>query len=220
MIRWLGLTLCVLSLIVAAGCGGPVSGGAMSFDTWTALSGDEGLSGWRISTRSAHGGTQAWMLEDGAITGTQDKPGNGGILLSEKDFGDFILELELNPDWGLDSGLFLRGTEDGRCYQVMVDYYEGGNIGGVYGEGIGGFKADPPEWKDHYRDGEWNKLLVLVLGNPPTIDVWLNGHHITSWKGEERLLEDTGRIALQVHAGDRYFGKKTRFRNIRIREFE
>ena len=45
----------------------------------------------------------------------------------------------MKNDFGLDSGLFLRSTEDGKAYQAMIDYYEGGNLMGIYGEGIGGF---------------------------------------------------------------------------------
>lgn len=142
-----------------------------------------------------------------------------GIILTDRDYGDFILEIEVNPDWGLDSGIFLRSTEDGKRYRIMVDYYEGGNIGGVYGEGIGGFNIRQEDYAKYCRKGEWNQWVIAVTGNAPAIDVWLNGQHTSSWKGDNaELLPAAGRIGLQVHAGDRYFGKKTRFRNIRIRE--
>lgn len=101
-----------------------------------------------------------------------------------------------------------------------MDYYEGGNAGGVYGEGTGGFKADVIDWQKHYRKGEWNKILAIVMGNPAAIEVWLNGQHVVSWKGKDKVLEDKGHIGLQVHAGNGYFGKTTRFRNICIREME
>lgn len=192
-------------------------GGQIDFDAWTSLTPGEDLAGWRISDSNGHGDTRAWTVSNGTLTGAQDREGNGGILLTEATFGDFVLELELNPDWGLDSGLFLRSTPSGQCYQIMIDYYEGGNIGGIYGEGTGGFHAGASDWEKHYKKDDWNTMLTLVEGNPPHIDVWLNGHHVMSWKGKERLLDDAGHIALQVHAGDRYFGKEARFRNIRIR---
>ena len=208
------LTALILTLLPACQ---KVEGGQIDFDAWTDLTPGEDLAGWHISQTNGHGDTHGWTVTDGTVTGTQDREGNGGILVSDATFGDFILELELNPDWGLDSGLFLRSTEVGACYQIMVDYYEGGNVGGIYGEGTGGFKADPVDWDQVYRKEDWNKVLTVVEGNPPHIDVWLNGQHVMSWQGEEKLLEDTGHIALQVHTGDRYFGKQTRFRNIRIR---
>ena len=99
------------------------------------------LAGWHISTKSPHGTTKAWVVKDGAITGTQDKPGNGGILLTDEQYGDFEISMEIGNDYGPDSGLFLRSTEDGKCYQAMIDYHDNGNVMGVYGEGIGGFAA-------------------------------------------------------------------------------
>ena len=200
---------------------------ALEESGWISLSDGESLEGWRISEDSGHGDTQAWTVEDGAIVGTQDRPGNGGFIYSEATFGDFMLELELHPDWGLDSGLFLRSTPGGQCYQVMVDAYDGGSVGGIYGEGTGGFYQSDPEWTEHYRKDDWNRLLVLCVGNPPRIDVWLNGWHMTEFVPSEEnhpelapKLPREGHIGLQVHAGERYDGLHTRFRNIRIRPLE
>ncbi len=208
--------LTAAAIVLTSGC--ERTGGAPAFEEWANLFNGKDISGWHISRTNGHGDTKDWVAADGAIEGSQDAPGNGGILLTGREFGNFLLELELNPDWGLDSGVFLRSTESGKCYQIMVDYYEGGCVGGVYGEGIGGFRSDAQNWLQLYRKGEWNKLLVLMTGNPPLIEVWLNGQHALSWKGEEELLGDRGRIALQVHAGAGFYEKKTRFRNIRIRE--
>ena len=82
-----------------------------------------------------------WVVEDGAIIGSQDIPGNGGIVITDEQFGDFEVALEMNNDFGPDSGLFLRSTEDGKAYQAMIDYHAGGNLMGVYGEGLGGKPA-------------------------------------------------------------------------------
>lgn len=194
------------------------AGGASNADAWHSLVATDSLAGWTVSDSNAHGDTKAWTVANGEITGTQDKPGNGGIIISDQQYGDFILELEINPDAGIDSGIFLRSTPSGQCYQIMVDNYEGGDIGGIYGEGTGGFIARTEKWKQVFRQDEWNKVLAVVEGNPPVIEVWLNGEHVTSWRDEERRLEDRGHIALQVHQGQKYEGMKTRFRNIRIRE--
>ena len=48
--------------------------------------------------------------------------------------GDFEIVLEMNNDFGPDSGLFLRSDEQGTCYQAMIDYHGGGNLMGIYGE--------------------------------------------------------------------------------------
>jgi hypothetical protein len=51
-----------------------------------------------------------------------DVPGNGGLLLTDEPYVEFEVELEMNNDFGPDSGLFLRSTPDGKCYQALVDY--------------------------------------------------------------------------------------------------
>ena len=100
------------------------------------------LAGWHKNPeRIGHGTGGLWIVEDGAICGEQDPPGsgNGGILLSDRKFGNFELLIDLKPDWGPDSGLFLRSTDRGECFQMMVDYHDSGNVGHIYGEGVGGF---------------------------------------------------------------------------------
>lgn len=216
MKRWQWLAAaCVLGLYACMR-----AAGTSNADAWENLVVKDSLEGWTISTTNAHGDTQGWSVSDGVIEGTQDKPGNGGIIYSSATYGDFFLELEINPDAGLDSGIFLRSTEAGQCYQIMVDNYEGGDIGGIYGEGTGGFIQRSDGGQQVFRQGEWNQVVAVVTGNPPAIEVWLNGRHVSSWRDDERRLEDKGHIALQVHQGAKYQGLKTRFRNIRVRELE
>jgi hypothetical protein len=180
------------------------------------------LDTWEISPNSFHGNTEGWVLaEDGVLEGMQDIPGNGGLLLTQKEYGDFILDAEINPDWGMDSGIYLRSTERGHAYQITVDYRENGRIGSVFGERIGGFLYIEDEWEQCYKAGKWNRLRIKCVGNPPVIDVWMNGHHLVHWADEEEpRLGDTGRIALQIHAGEQYYGVKTRFRNLCIVELD
>jgi hypothetical protein len=73
------------------------------------------LSGWHISQVNHHGDTQAWTVRDGVLMGTQDKPGNGGILLTDRRYKNFEVSLEVNPDFGCDGGLFLRSSEKGEA---------------------------------------------------------------------------------------------------------
>jgi hypothetical protein len=49
--------------------------------------------------------------------------------------------MEIKPDWGCDSGLFLRSSEAGEAYQVTLDYLPGGGMGGIYAEGLKGVGA-------------------------------------------------------------------------------
>src|SRR5215208_1342687 len=155
------------------------------------------LKGWKVSAKTGHSRTSKnasggkWEVKDGAINGSQDVPGNGGIIITEKEYGDFEVALEMNNDDGPDSGLFLRSTDTGKCYQAMIDYHKGGNLMGIYGEGIGGkphvqnfsflkdvteikvteYKPFPcpvtaEEWPKFWKPSEWNELRARIEGNP------------------------------------------------------
>jgi hypothetical protein len=92
----------------------------------------ENLDGWHTNVQKiVHGSGGSWKVENRAITGEQDPPGsgNGGMLMTDQDYGDFELLLELAPDWGIDSGVFLRTNPQGECFQVYVDYHDHGNVG-------------------------------------------------------------------------------------------
>src|SRR4051812_23875729 len=159
------------------------------------------LTGWHISGKTGHSGASKhqsggkWVVEDGAMIGSQDIPGNGGIVITDEQFGDFEVVLEMNNDFGPDSGLFLRSTEDGKAWQAMIDYHANGNLMGVYGEGIGAkpdvynFKfldsvdqikevvspvspslpVRPEAWPKFWHHGQWNELRARIVGNPPHI---------------------------------------------------
>jgi hypothetical protein len=135
-----------------------VAGGSLALaadDTPEKLFDGESLKGWHKNPkRIGHGTGGSWVVENGAIAGEQDPPGsgNGGILLTDAKFGNFELDIDLKPDWGVCSGLFLRSTDDGRCWQMMVDYHDRGNVGHIYGEGTGGFNTRPYDIDGVYND--------------------------------------------------------------------
>jgi lysophospholipase L1-like esterase len=181
------------------------------------------LAGWHISQVNHHGNTQGWTATDGILTGTQDKPGNGGIVLTDRKYRDFEVSLDLNPDYGCDSGLFLRSTEKGEAYQVLIDYLDGGAVGGIYGEALKDVHGYvPPRWHEVWKNGQWNHLRARIEGDVPHIQVWLNGIKVTDWRDTANHLPNgatDGMIALQVHGGNRWIpGEKHRFRNIVVRE--
>ena len=108
---------------------------------FTAIFNGRDLTGWHISTTNHHGTTPAYRVLHGLIVGTQNPLGQGGILLTDKKFKNVEIYMEVKPDYGCDSGLFLRSTEAGEAYQVTLDYLPGGGMGGIYGErltGVGG----------------------------------------------------------------------------------
>ncbi|MBM3823847.1 MAG: DUF1080 domain-containing protein [Verrucomicrobia bacterium] len=205
------------------------------------------LKGWHVSAKTGHsrasGNTSggAWAVRDGAITGTQDIPGNGGIILTDQEFGDFEVALEMNNDYGPDSGLFLRSTEDGKAWQAMIDYHANGNLMGIYGEGLGGkpsvrnfsflekvteivpipaptpLPVLPSAWPSFWRHGQWNELRARIVGNPPSITTWINGVKMMEWKETELRHPERGRIALQVHGGGDHTREWVRYRHIRVK---
>jgi len=182
-----------------------------------------GLKGWHISQVNHHGNT-AWKVEQGVVSGTQDRKDNGGILLTDGNYRDFEVSLELNPDFGCDSGLFLRSNEKGEAYQVMLDYLPGGNMGGVYGEGLKDVKGVTADWQPHWKKGEWNTIRARIEGDVPHIQVWMNGVQITNWTDTANHLNGgatDGMIAVQIHGGSRCApGLYHRFRNIMVKELK
>ena len=108
---------------------------------FTAIFNGRDLTGWHISSTNHHGTTPAYRVMHGLIVGTQNPLGQGGILLTDKKYKNVEVYMEIKPDYGCDSGLFLRSTEAGEAYQVTLDYLPGGGMGGIYGErltGVGG----------------------------------------------------------------------------------
>ena len=186
-------------------------------DDLAAMFDGKDLTGWHTGA-TGHGTGGKWGVVDGVITGTQDPPGNGGLLFSDKRYGDFEIRCEINPQWDIDSGLFYRTQENGNCYQSTIDYRPDGEVSTIYGEGIGGWLAQNPGWVWFYNRDTWNEIRAIVEGNPPRIQVWLNANLTVDWTDTEKRLPDDGHIALQIHAGGDWGGKVTRFRNIRIRE--
>ncbi len=245
MKRYLWSSVFLSALFLAAGCLAQQDepGFVSIFDGKT-------LKGWHVSAKTGHSGASGhktggkWVVQDGAIVGSQDIPGNGGIVITDEQYGDFEVVLEMNNDFGPDSGLFLRSTEDGKAWQAMIDYHAGGNLMGVYGEGLGGrphlynfsfldkvteiktndapvpFPVLVPDWPSFWRHGEWNTLRARIEHNPPHMITWINGVKIMEWQGKEVRHPAKGGIALQVHGGGNHTNEFVRYRNIRVKRLD
>jgi hypothetical protein len=233
-------------LVAALACGVAVPGDA---DTekkpeekgFVSLFDGKTLKGWHVSSKTGHGSGGKWVVEGGAIVGSQDKPGNGGILITDKQYGNFEIALEMKNDFGPDSGLFLRSTEDGRAYQAMIDYHKDGNLMGIYGEGLQNgpnvrnftfldkvtrikkvdapfpLPVSPEKWPEFWKHGEWNELRARITGNPPTITTWIKGVKFMEFTDKAKRHPAKGGIALQVHGGGDYTKQFVRYRKIRIK---
>ncbi|MEO6000055.1 MAG: DUF1080 domain-containing protein, partial [Chitinophagaceae bacterium] len=112
---------------------------------WQVLFNGKDLTGWRELN-----GKHKWEVKDGIIVGTDVHDQPNGFLCTEKDYGDFILEIEVEIDTLMNnSGVQFRtrSTADylnGRVhgYQMEIDpkpqrwsgsiYDEGGRRGWLY----------------------------------------------------------------------------------------
>ena len=193
------------------------------------------LTGWHISQVNHHGDTKGWTVQNRVLLGTQVPYGNGGILLTDRKYRNFEVSLDIKPDFGCDGGLFLRSSEKGEAYQVMLDYLEGGTVGGIYGERLQGVTAtagsgnkSAEDWHKHWKKDDWNNIRARIEGDVPHIQVWMNGQQIVDWTDSENHAAGgaiEGMIAVQVHRSStdgknpRWTkGGHHRFRNIAVRE--
>lgn len=198
---------------------------------WTALFDGKTLNGW-----VQHGGKAKYRTEDGEIIGATTPNTPNSFLCTEKEYGDFVLELEFKVQPGLNSGVQIRShvfdqpTEldwkdkkikiaAGRVhgYQVEIDPSSRAWTGGLYDEGRRGWlndlKNNEPARKA-FKPGEWNKFRIECQGD--SIKTWLNGVPATDFKDS---LTPKGFIALQVHGiGKKEETLEVRFKHIRLKE--
>ena len=200
------------------------------------------LSGWHISKTNHHGTTPDFhVMAGGILVATQNPLGGGGVLLTDKKYRNVEVYLEVKPDWGCDSGLFLHTSEAGAAYQVMLDYLPGGNMGGVYGEALQGISTNPPDWNERSQEArevftakrtdawqkawkreQWNSVRARITGNPPHISTWINEEMIMDWTDSANHGPDgaeDGSLGLQLHGGARWrSGGFWRWRVVAVKE--
>jgi hypothetical protein len=193
-------------------------------DGFTEIFNGRDLAGWHVSKTNHHGTTPEFRVIDGVIVGTQQPPGKGGILLTDRKYKNVEVFLEIKPDWGCDGGLFLRSSEAGEAYQVTLDYLPGGMMGGIYGERLQGvqgfgpqFQSLTPEqraeairqrgagWQKAWKREEWNTVRARIEGEVPHITVWINDQLVTDWTDSANHAKDgaaDGMLAIQMHFSD------------------
>jgi hypothetical protein len=204
---------------------------AQAEDGFVPLFNGKDLSGW-----VRRGGQAKYRVEDGAIVGTSVPNTPNSFLCTEKEYGDFILELEFKVDPGLNSGVQIRSQcfdeprevaiggktfkiSAGRVhgYQVEIDPSPRAFSGGIYDEGRRGWLADLKNneaARKAFKPGEWNAFRIECRGD--SIRTFINGVPAADLKDD---VTPRGFIALQVHGvGKRTEPLEVRWRNIRIKE--
>lgn len=187
---------------------------------WVDLFDGKSLNGWYTK-----GGDAKYKVEDSAIVGSTvyDTESTSTFLISEKEYDDFILELETKVDPNMNSGIQVRSNsldhyKDGRVhgYQVEIDPSERAWSGGIYDSSRRGWLfplTDNPEAQKAFKQNEWNHYRIEAIGD--TIKTWINGIPAAHLIDEETA---SGFIALQVHGigEDEKEGTEIMWKNIRI----
>ena len=192
---------------------------AKNNDGWVSLFNGKDLSGWHQLN-----GQAKYHVEKGEIVGTTVSDTPNSFLATDKDYGDFILELDLLVANEMNSGIQFRSISkpdvmNGRVhgYQCEVDPSARAWSGGIYDEARRGWLYTGelnPAAKLAFKLEQWNHYRIECVGN--SIRTWLNGVPVAY------VLDDmtpSGLIALQVHAigKDDQPGKQIRWKNIRIK---
>jgi hypothetical protein len=180
------------------------------------------LKGWK---RLA--GTADYKVEDGAIVGTTVINSGNTFLVTEKEYGDFILEMDTKIESPLsNSGVQTRSHFDptgnngkGKVYgrQFEIDPSPRKWSGGIYDEGRRDwlYPVDlNAKAKDAFKVGVYNHIRMECIGNE--MRTWINGIAVADVID---TVDSRGFIGLQVHGiGDKaeLGGKKVYFKNLRI----
>ncbi|MDW7694959.1 DUF1080 domain-containing protein [Flammeovirgaceae bacterium SG7u.111] len=196
------------------------------------------LEGWKvIGVKEAR-----FYVEDGMLVAETTMGIPNTFLATEKEYSDFELEATVKVPQGINTGIQYRSAvypidtatvyvtgkldtvtrnwEAGRVhgYQFELDPSERAWSGGFYEEGGRGWiehLADQDEKRAAFKNGDWNKLKVVVRGD--SLQTWLNDVPIinTTDGGAE-----SGFIAIQLHSINKEedAGKKILFKDIRLKE--
>lgn len=169
------------------------------------------LSGWV----KMHGGD--WKVEDGVIIGskgvewTTNPEKSGSWLRTEKEYSDFVLELEFAINEKGNAGVFIRSAIEknpafsGHEMQILDDYGKEPKkytTGALYDVVAASKNMSKPA-------GQWNKARITCTGK--RIQINLNGEDIVDYQ-TDRLTR--GYIGLQNHDDHAV----VKFRHIRITE--
>lgn len=191
------------------------------------------LDGW-----NQKGGMAKYRVENGEIIGTSVPNTSNSFLCTNKDYGNFILEVDFKVNPTLNSGIQIRsqsydketkvtiqGKEfkfpAGRVhgYQCEIDPSDRAYSGGIYDEGRRGWlndlKNNEPARKA-FKKNEWNHFRIECKGD--SIKTFINGVPAADLKDS---VTPKGFIALQVHGvGNKTEPLEVRWKNITIEELK
>lgn len=183
------------------------------------------LTGWQPAVN--------WAVEDGVITlknRTDRQEHNDNYLWTERQYGDFVLDLEFKVAQGTNSGVFLHTSDPKDPVQTGIEIQVASSAPGrPLGKGsIGGIYDLVAPTVNPLKPDDWNRYTITCQG--PRISVVLNGQPVSEANLDQwiearkspdgtvnkfdRPLRDfarTGYLGLQDH------GTPVWYRNIRIK---
>lgn len=183
LLRWVLLLLCFAVLMSEVAAAPP---------SWRSLFNGKDLSGWRPV------GAAKWSVVDGAIVGDNSHGfEDWSWLVSEAEFGDFVLRLRFRWVSG-NSGVQFRSRLDGeRMSGYQADVYPGraGVTGTLYEmNGRGGLKAASPAAERALDKTGWNDYEIVATGDH--IAFWLNGAKVLDVRDDRAAR---GVVGFQLH---------------------
>lgn len=212
------LTTCAATFLLTAFHNPPAT--PKVADTWQNLFDGKTLKGWKKLA-----GTADYKVENGVIVGTTVMNSGNTFLVTEKEYGDFVLELDIKMEsTDGNSGVQTRSHFDspqqkGKVYgrQVEIDPTARSWSGGIYDEARRQwlYPLDlHPEAKSAYKAGQYNHLKIECIGNETK--TWLNNVPVAYVVDP---IDPKGFIGLQVHgiSDKAQEGKKIYFKDIKIK---
>ena len=190
---------------------------------FTSLFDGKTLNGWQKVA-----GTAEYEVENGMIVGSTVQYSPNTFLISNKKYGDFILELDVKiEDSTSNSGIQFRSEYDsaghegkGKVYgyQYELDPSARRWTAGIYDEGRRGWLYPlslHAAAQNAFKLNEFNKVKIECIGNE--IKTWIN--NVPAAYMVDTMTKN-GLIALQVHSigdNEKLVGEKIYWKNIRIK---
>ena len=179
------------------------NGNAYSQTGWFNLFDGKTLNGWKKLA-----GTADYKVENGNIVGTTVVNSGNTFLVTEKEFGDFVLEMDVKiDDTTSNSGVQLRShyNPDGHegkglvyGYQFEIDPSSRRWSGGIYDEGRRDWlypSSLNEKAQSAFKVGKYNHIKVECIGHE--IKTWINNMAVAYVVD---TMDSRGFIGLQVHA--------------------
>ncbi len=162
------------------------------------------LEGWRIE-KAAY-----WTARNGILTGESDDKKSGSNLWTTKEYKNFTFETEFRYSGTIDSGVFLRNSDDQIQIGVSVSLKRD-MTGSPYIAAARKYPVEAEGVADLLNEGKWNRIKITAIG--ATYQVELNGKKVVEYTSGS--ASEAGPIGLQIHPN---LLMKIEFRNMTVSE--